>query len=860
MVLLRNLPRPSLQRENPLIPYLSLTSEDEGSYPGAFSPFIAVDEGNTTPRFMRPTLRLVPSCRRVLRDTSIPLAIEVVSMACPKEGESLPYTVCDPSPPYQCQRCMAYVNCFIVFERMGWVWNCNLCGFSNEVCENYFAPLDGSGERSDRSIRPELCHGTVDWLLPNKDCLVPPLSEISPGHHSSHQHVVVFCIDMSSATLQSGYTVASLDAIKSSMSSMLESTPHLNVGIITFDEVSKVSFYYLQTKEGGSGLQEESVRHMKVATAVDAVQSPFSPIPARQWLQSCQSKEFSEIMWGMSKLFLKEEETVKRSSHLHPIDTLTLTCAGVTAVSCAADALTECGGGHVVLLVGPAFTSVGPGGEMMFRSSPLDDIRLKLLVTECCAKQVGVDVIVAWRRPRFLEEGRSRFDNKMGFSRDAATATSTASLLPKTEAIRVFSHLTRGTGGRIYSLKWEMDILSPLKAIIDQCVFRAKSLEVEIKVRCSTGFKCTLYGPGLPAAHDSSQRQLVIVDNDTTFVCELEHEVSDVLKKDAMVRKAMYVQVSVHFTTNEGLRKVRLHNMIFPLTNSVERFYNAVDASSMCIYMLRRNILCAIDKTGGYGTPADMYSALESVAECCVTIMAQYSKTQSTNTTSLNQPDSLSLLPLLVLCMRKCIAFRSDLEPDSALALDRLIRLPLNQLLQELYPPLFVMKPSDMTGDEDSSWVPPLNILTRHPPSAQHIEPKGLSLLVVPPLYAFLFVAENLDEEIRSRLLEKVPCDNNTGQKLHLKKTGLEVSHIRIWMKYCVESLQSSTTSSAVSSKLVNDDDPFLLFFLNVVCLSGKLNEDLCHSLLIEDRTKQGFSYYEHMVEICNAIDTKLKR
>ncbi len=525
--------------------------------------------------------------------------------------------------------------------------------------------------------------------------------------------------------------------------------------------------------------------------------------------------------------------------------------------------MTECGGGHVVLLVGPAFTSVGPGGEMMFRSSPsLDDIRLKLLLTEFCAKQVGIDVIVTWRRPRFLEEGRSRFDNKMGFSRDATTATSTASLLPKTEAIRVFSHLTRGMGGRIYSLKWEMDILSPLKAIIDQCVFRAKSLEVEIKVRCSTGFKCTsMYGPGLPAAHDSSQHQLVIVDNDTTFVCELEHEVSDVLKKDVMDRKAMYVQVSVHFTTNEGLRKVRLHNMIIPLTNSVERFYNAVDASSMCIYMLRRNILCAMDKTGGYGIPADMYSALESVAECCVTIMAHYNKAQSTNTTSLNQPDSLSLLPLLVLRMRKCIAFRSDWEPDSALALDRLTRFPLDQLLQELYPPLFVMKPSDITGDEDSSWVPPLNILTRHPPSAQHIEWKGLSLLVVPPLYAFLLVAENLDEEIRSRLLEKAPCNNNTGQKLHLKKTGLEVSRIRMWMKYCVESLQSSTTLSAVSSKLVKDDDPFLLFFFDVVLsCTGEPNQDLFESLLIEDRTKQGFSYCEHMIEICNGIDMKLKR
>ncbi len=851
----RNLYRPSLQRENPLIPYLSLTPEDEGSYPGAFSPFIAVDEGNTTPRFMRPTLRLVPSCRRALRDTSIPFAIEVVPMARPQEGESLPCTVYDPSPPQQCQRCMAYVNCFVVFERLGWVWNCNLCGFSNEVGAKYFAPLYSSGERSDRSSRPELCHGTVDWLLPSKDCLVLPLSKRSSGHHSSHQRVV-FCIDMSSAALQSGYTVVSLDAIRSSLSSMLECTPHLNVGIVTFDEGFRVSFYYLQTIEDGGGLKGESVRCMRVATAVDAVQSPFSPIPARLWLQPCHSKGLSEIVTFMYELILKEEETVK--SNQHPIDVLTLTCASVAAVSCAADALSECGGGHVVLLVGPAFTSVGLGGKMMFRSSPsLDDIRLKLRVTEFCAKQVGVDIIVAWSSVYF-EKSRSICDNKVCSSRDAAA--STASLPPRTEAIRAFSYLSRGTGGRICTLKWEMDIFPRLKAIIDQCVFRTKSMEVDVKVQCSTGFKCTsMYGPGLPAAHDPSQRQLAIADSDTTFVCELEHEVSDVLKKDVMNRKAMYVQVSVHYTTSEGLRKVRLHNMIIPFASSVERFYNAVDASSMCICMLRLNILHAMDKTGGCSTPADMYSALEFVAECCVTIMTHYKKSCSTNTTSLNQSDPLSLLPLLVLCMKKCIAFRCNCEPDSALALNRLMRSPLNQLLQELYPSLFVMKLSDITGDEDSSWVPPPNILTRHPPSAQHIGWNGLSLLVVPPLYAFLFVSEKLDEEIRLRLLERAPRDIYTGQKLLLKKTGLEVSRIRMWMKYCVESLQFSTATSSVDSKTVKGD-PFTFFFFDVVLsCPGKSNQDLFYSLLVEDRTNEGLSYYEYVAEVVNGIDTKLE-
>ncbi len=874
MVLQKNLPRPSLQRDGPLIQqYCSLTPEDEGAYPEAFFPFIAVDEGNTTPRFMRPTLRLVPSRRRVLQETGMPLAIEVVPMACPEEGEALPLTVCDPSPPQRCQHCMAYMNCFVVFGSMGWAWNCNLCGFSNEVCSSYFSTLDGTGQRTDRSIRPELCHGTVDWLVPNnKNCLKPAPSEVSYGHYPSHQHIVVFCIDMSSAALRSGFAVASLETIKAILSSMLESAPLLSVGITTFDEESKISFYYLHTKEG-SGLQEEPERYMKVATAVNGDEAPFSPITARQWLQSCKSKELSEIMRGMSALFLKEEENIK--NHLSPIDALAITCAGVAAVSCVVDALTECGGGHVVLLVSPVFTSVGPAGEMMSRSSTsLDSVRLKILATKLCEKQVGVDAILARKRPRFVQgDTSSRFDNEGGFSRDKATET--AQLLPQTEAIRAFSLLTRGTGGRIYSVKWGgVDILSPLKATIEHCIFTEKSLEVEIKVRNSAGFRCTsIYGPGVAAANDFSQRHLAIMDNDTTFIYEFEHEVSNVLKNNVGRREALFVQVSVQFTTKEGLQKVRCHNMILPLTNSTESSYNAADAPSMCIYMLRRNILCSMDKTGGYGTPADMYSALESMAECCVVVMAQYHKTQPRNATSLELPYSLSLIPLLVLCVRKCIAFRGNFEPDSALALDRLIRLPLSQLLQELYPPLFVMKPGDITGDQEwgdemptsglSSQVPPLNLLATYPPSARNIEWKGLSLLVVTPLYAFLFVGNQLDEEICSRLLERAPFDNTCQTGLHLKETGLEASRVHMWIKHCAASLQSSTISPAISSKLVNDD-PFSLFFFDVLMYfqdgSFKSIESLFESLLIEDRTRQGPSYYEHMTEMNNLINKKLKQ
>lgn len=44
---------------------------------------------------------------------------------------------------------------------------CNICLKSNKVPNEYYSPLNGYSERSDKTSRPELCKGVYDIVAPS---------------------------------------------------------------------------------------------------------------------------------------------------------------------------------------------------------------------------------------------------------------------------------------------------------------------------------------------------------------------------------------------------------------------------------------------------------------------------------------------------------------------------------------------------------------------------------------------------------------------------------------------------------------------------------------------------------------------
>ncbi|KAJ3049593.1 COPII coat Sec23p-Sfb3p heterodimer component, partial [Quaeritorhiza haematococci] len=161
------IPSPIVVQENDQNQYEStpfLTSS-KTMPPLASTHYTAIDDGNCNPRFMRLTTYSLPLSEELANMAQLPMGLIVTPLADLASGEN-PVPVVDfgENGPVRCRRCKAYINPFMVFTDGGRTFICNLCGQDNEVPSEYFCNLDMSGRRIDLEQRPELRHGTVEFV------------------------------------------------------------------------------------------------------------------------------------------------------------------------------------------------------------------------------------------------------------------------------------------------------------------------------------------------------------------------------------------------------------------------------------------------------------------------------------------------------------------------------------------------------------------------------------------------------------------------------------------------------------------------------------------------------------------------
>ena len=174
--------------------------------PGAV-PFVAQDQGNSSPKYARLTLNTIPSTSNFLSQTGLPLGLILQPLA-PLQAGELPIPVLDFGElgPPRCSRCRAYINPFMTFRSGGNKLVCNMCTFPNDVIPEYFAPTDPSGVRVDRAQRPELTMGTVEYLVPKEYWAKEPVGLRW-----------LFVIDVSQDAVSKGYLEAFCEGISDAL-------------------------------------------------------------------------------------------------------------------------------------------------------------------------------------------------------------------------------------------------------------------------------------------------------------------------------------------------------------------------------------------------------------------------------------------------------------------------------------------------------------------------------------------------------------------------------------------------------------------------------------------------------------------
>jgi protein transport protein SEC24 len=708
-------PRPPIfseQESKKRIVYRTCTPESSGTYPSLLSNFVAVDEGNASPRFMRPTLRCIPQKGDALVATGIPLALEVSPLAALGQGEG-PVPVVDfgPAGPPRCNRCRAYMNAHMKWQSRGTSWSCAFCGVTNAADTMYQCQLDGSGMRADRANRPELCKGTVDFAVPE-----------TYGAGLSEDPIFVFIIEATTLAVQNGLTESCLKAVGDCLTELVASDKDnvgARVGFITFGETIQ---FYDMTNAGGP----------RVVIAAD-VDQPFAPIPTDRWLMRLpESLEAVQSLLGSVKGLLpsRSQEDVRVEMCGSAI---------MSAVGCAAESLVHTGG--KILVVAQSNPTVGAGqltlkGKKDERKQAYHPIDLTAppgdfymnLAAACALSRISVDAI--------LLGSRGDTSGRPGMAPDVAT----------------LGHVPSHTGGRVLLVTGaphDEEVTRSMSQALLNITRSALARDAAFVVRCGIGLRCShIQGPGALAS--GGEYVISSVNSDQSLLCTLEHDGAE-LYDGAL----MCIQATMLYTSRSGQRLVRCHTLALPVTKFAAKFYDSADPEEISVVLLRKAASHILEK--GLSAP----DAMEQAKSSFVKIMGQYRRYMAPNSEpgKMVLSDAFSLLPLYMLCMKKSIALRErhDQVGERASALHSLAWTSSAQAIRSIYPRLFCA----------SSVEGPDLVTTLHPPSAEFVAQALVSILVAGPQ-----VIVYVSGAFLNSLDAKAVIDPSSSGEPVLKKSG----------------------------------------------------------------------------------------
>lgn len=743
--------------------------------PSASSDYIVHDDGCCSPRFIRPTLNHIPATSELATQCGIPLAVIINPLAPVHEAEEPVYQVdFGEDGPIRCTRCKAYINSFVRFIQSGKKFVCNICGMHNETTREYYCNIDENGRRRDVLDRAELSKGSVEFLVPVAYTIRPV-----------QRPIYLFVLDVSVFAVQNGLLTAALTAIKD----CLYKTPtpdRAQFGLITFDK----SVHYYTMEEGS-----ETISILSIADIDD----PFAPVPPSSWLTSD---------------VVALERVCDLIETLYANTQIAEACTG-SALSSACDALADSGGR--VLLLHTSLARIGVGKitreetqrnygteheQAMYTVDPKDTFYSQL-ADSCATKQIVVDLFCTGK-----------------LYADVATV----------------SQICIKTGGSLHLSPFfgnqpEQDALQ-LQRQLDRCLNSTLGFEAVLKIRTSTGLRVKTHYGHFTDRSGGLDVELAGVDVDKSIVVELEHE--DDLKEGSDV----FIQAALLYTTLDGKRCVRVHNLALQVAPLLSNVFRYADLQATCCMYQRQASTWIRELT--------CVQTRDRLIENCVNVLYNYRKYCATASSSgqLILPESLKLLPLYTLATLKSCAVRTNLSggrggidvraDERAVMLYLFESLPVEHAVFAVYPRLYALH----SMGEDCGTILPngkVQLPAQLPPTAERLTEDGVFLLVT-AMSLQLYIAPNAAPELLLSLFGTAEVDT-TEKSLHLVQQSELGKRVETMLEFVRESSPISQNLEILTKKDWRTER-----FMNA---------------LVEDRTKNDMSYVEFLCQIHKKIQTK---
>uniref|UniRef100_A0A8C4RD60 Protein transport protein Sec24C-like n=1 Tax=Erpetoichthys calabaricus TaxID=27687 RepID=A0A8C4RD60_ERPCA len=208
-------------------------TKDRGALPPLSSTDCTIEDGgNASPRFMRVSTYTFPSTPEAARMAHLPLAAIIKPFARVPFGEAPPALLVSREwGPVCCSNCGAVICPFFEFQDCGQRFRCPFCTCITEG--RITKHLDKSGKRVDAQIRPELCHGSYEFLES------PSNRQLNSFSGNFGTPAFIFMIDVSLKPIRDG----TVYRICQELRSILDMLPRdagtedsaVRVGFVTYD-------------------------------------------------------------------------------------------------------------------------------------------------------------------------------------------------------------------------------------------------------------------------------------------------------------------------------------------------------------------------------------------------------------------------------------------------------------------------------------------------------------------------------------------------------------------------------------------------------------------------------------------------
>jgi protein transport protein SEC24 len=393
----------------------------------------------------------------------------------------------------------------------------------------YYSPLN-SGVRNDIEERKELQYGSVDFIASADYMNRPPMAP-----------TFLFVFDVSKSAVDTGYlSIATASILKAIEGDAIPGGDRANVGFLTFDD--KVHYYNLK-----STLKQPQ---MIVNTDDDP---DFLPIPEDLMVNLADSKDL--VMELLNQLPVMFQDSSEYETNLEHV---TKSIAILTKVT----------GAKVMLFQSAPISAKFPQLQPTQKPGVKDRPEL-IKSTSAIFKNFAVELSHYYVSiDQFIIAGQNVFKN-----------------------VGTLADLSRYTHGRLYYYSNFNSYQHGIK--LDQELYialTAKSAwEAVGRVRVSGGFKqVSTLGNYLVKARTNDLLSLPVCDEYRNIYYELQKvettgEGEKKQKKNYNVDQEthMFVQTALLYTSAEGERKIRVHNLAMPYTNVTTDPYENSDVNSL---------------------------------------------------------------------------------------------------------------------------------------------------------------------------------------------------------------------------------------------------------------------------------------